>query len=142
MSNVAALNFKQQLAEAEVIAAKKKADMADASATSILSLTRELKSAIAEGIGVVYFYDPPSVLEREASQKHMRFDQKGMSISMLGVVDGVLARVRTKDGRLMFKEEDRKRLLDLPATSILEIWHAIGGEQGKLAELVSDAEKK
>jgi len=42
----------------------------------------------------------------------------------------------------MFKDEDRKRLLDLPADAILDIWHAIGGEQGKLAELVDDAAKK
>jgi hypothetical protein len=142
MSSAAVLNFRQELAQAEVVAAKKKAEMADASASSILSLTRELKAATVENIGVVYFYDPPSVLEREASQKHMRFDPKGVSISMLGIVDGIMARVRTKDARLMFKDEDRKRLLDLPADAILGIWHAIGGAEGKLDELIADAAKK
>jgi hypothetical protein len=115
----------------------------DATAAAILSFRRELKSADVDELGMtVYFYDPPSVAEKEAHQKHMRYDGNGLSVSLLGIVDGIIARVRNKAGKTLFTEGDRARLLELPADRIMSIWNAIGGEAGRLSQALVDAAEK
>ncbi len=104
----------------------------DATADSILSFRRELKSADVDGVGRIYFYDPPTVAEREASQKHMRMDEKGLTLSMFGMVDGVIARLKTADGRRpLFSSADRDRLLQMPARTLMALWNALGADQAK-----------
>lgn len=119
------------------------APVRDVTADTLLSFKRELREVVVEDIGRLYVYEPMSVTEREAYQKHMRIDESGMSISMLGMVDGIMARVRNKSGLLLFSSADRARLLDLPADRIMAIWSAIGGDSGRLSkELVDQVEKK
>lgn len=125
-----------------VIQRKEPAPLADATLDNILyQFQRELKSAEVEDIGRLYFYEPQSVAERDAYQKHMRYDDKGVSISMLGIVDGIIARVRNKDGRPLFSTGERDRLLNLPAERVMAIWHGIGGSSASPAD-IETAEKK
>lgn len=117
----------------------------DVSAADILgSIRRELKAVDVDGLGRVYVYEPVSVAEREAYQKHMRYDEHGLSAPMGGIVDGIIARVRDKAGRKLFVEGNRQRLLDMSADTLLAIWHAIGGDSAKplSSEMVDAAEKK
>lgn len=134
-----------QSAVVSVMSRRKKAEYdaqrKDATAQAILSFRRELKSAEVEDVGTVYFYDPPSVAEREAYHKHMRMDESGLSISLIGMVDGVIARVKTANGAPMFSHSDRERLLEIPARTLMSIWHAIGGDRGK-SLTVEEAAKK
>lgn len=114
----------------------------DATAEGILSLTRTLKSADVEGVGTVYYYDPVSLAERAASQKHIRTDGESITIGLEGVVDGLMARLKDKDGKPMFFAQHRRRLMESPADRLQAIWNAIGGTgTGKLSEAVEDAEK-
>lgn len=129
------------LGAAVVQSIRRSAPAKDATADAILNFRRELKSAEVEGIGTIYYMDPPSVAEREAYQKHMRFDDGGFSVSMLGMVDGVIARVRTAGGRPLFNQADRPRLLDMPAGILISMWHAIGGDNAQSLS-VEAAEKK
>lgn len=119
------------------------ASVRDVTADTLLSFKRELREVVVEDLGRFYVYEPQSVTEREAYQKHMRIDENGVSVSMLGMVDGILARVRGKNGLLLLSSADRARLLELPAERIMAIWSAIGGDSGRLSkELVDQAEKK
>lgn len=125
------------------IQAKVEPVVQEATADAILAFRRELREIVIEDLGRLYVYEPQSVTEREAYQKHMRIDEAGMSISMLGMVDGIMARVRNKSGDLLFSSADRPRLLSLPAERIMAIWSALGGDSGKLSkDLVDHAEKK
>lgn len=143
MSNVQALNFKQELVQAEAIAAQKKLALREISADDILTFRRELKAVAVDGLGTVHVYEPVSVAERDAYHKHMRFDGHGVTISMGGIVDGIIARLRDKSGRKLFVEGNRQRLLDMPAETLLAIWHAIGGDSAKpLSDSMVDAAEK
>jgi len=119
--------------------------MADATAEDVLKAwKREKKSAEIEGVGTIYFYDPPTVAEAQAYFQHIRIDEHGRSMSMDGMVEGVMARVKGADSRPMFRQIHRARLMDLPTEKLLEIWHAIGGEAAfrGTAELAEVGEKK
>src|SRR5690349_21734825 len=100
----------------------------DVSAADILKLRRELVPVDVPSVGRIYVYEPVSVAERDAYQKHMRFDGNGLTVSMGGIVDGIIARVRDKAGRLLFKESDRQSLLDGSAETAMAIWGAIGAD--------------
>jgi hypothetical protein len=116
----------------------------EVSAEQILSFRRELKPFDVPGLGRVHAYEPVNVAERDAYHKHLRFDGNGLTTSMGGIVDGIIARVRDKAGRLLFKEGDRARLLELPAETALAIWNTLGGDSAdQLSEdMVGVAEKK
>jgi len=129
MSKVAIFNA--ELAKAEEVSEAKRKAMQDLSLDDLFSFRRELKHADVEGLGRVYFYAPQSVAEREEYQKHIRLSQDGISISMNGIVDGVIARVRTKDGKPLFQDADRKRLLGLSFETLTDIWNAMGGDSAK-----------
>ena len=91
----------------------------NATAEDFLSIKRELKSAEVKGFGLVYYYDPPSVAERDAYEKHLRLTTDGrtssVSISMEGIVDGIIARLKTADSRQLFFLHHRTRLMEMPA---------------------------
>lgn len=118
--------------------------MADATAEDLLGgFKREKKSAEVEGVGTIYFYEPPSVAERDAYYKHLRFDDGSVSISLEGIVDGIIARVKDVNSRPLFKQIHRARLMDMPEDRLMAIWRAIGGDKMKPAgELAEAAEKK
>lgn len=120
------------------------APIRDVTADTILRFKREIKEVVIEDLGRVYVYEPQSVTEREAYQKHMRIDETGVSISMMGMVDGILARVRDKNGALLFSSADRPALLNMPAERLMAIWAAIGGDstKGLSKDLVEQTEKK
>lgn len=144
MSNVQALNFKQQLAEAQAVAEQKKLALRDLSAADILSFRRELKAVSVDGLGTFYVYEPISVAERDAFQKHTRLDPitRLLHSTMRGIVDGIIARARNKNGVLLFSEVDQARLLEMPAERLLDIWNAIGGASAELSEAMVDAAEK
>ena len=119
--------------------------MADATAEDLLGgFKRERKSAEVDGVGTIYYYDPPSVAERDAYYRHLRFEDGGMSISLEGIVDCIIARVKGSDNRPLFKQIHRARLLDeMSEERLLAIWRAIGGDNMKRAgDLAEAAEKK
>lgn len=120
----------------------------NATAEDFLSIKRELKSAEVKGFGLVYYYDPPSVAERDAYEKHLRLTTDGrtsaVSISMEGIVDGIIARLKTADSRPLFFLHHRARLMEMPAEILMAIWEAIGGPDIRSSgrELQDAAEKK
>ena len=118
--------------------------MADASAEDLLNgFKRERKSAEVEDIGTIYYYDPPSVAERDAYYRHLRFEDGGVSVSLEGVVDGIIARVKNAESKPLFRQIHRQRLMDMPEARILAIWRAIGGDNMRAAaDLAEAAEKK
>lgn len=118
--------------------------MSDATAEDFLRIARVLREVDVPGFGTVYVNDPPTVAERDASNKHFRIDPDDgtISTSLEGIVDGVIARLKDKDGRPVFRQIHRKRMLDemAPAT-LLAIWGAIGGDGASDAALVAEAKK-
>ncbi len=120
--------------------------MADATAEDFLrNFKRERKSAEIEGVGTIYFYDPPTVAEAEAYFQHIRLDEHGRSMSIEGIVEGIIARVKGADNKPLFRKIHRSRLIDeMSVDKLLEIWRAIGGEQAyrSTGELAEAAEKK
>lgn len=143
MSNVAALDFKQELAEAEAISERrKKASTAAETVAAMLSFRRELKRVDVPGLGPLFVLRPMSVTEREAYHKHTRWSPTGLSQSMLGFVDGIIARARDESGRLVFNESHRDKLLDFSAEQIRAIWDAMGDEPAFSDVLIDAAEKK
>lgn len=118
--------------------------MADATAETLLSgFKRERKSAEVEGVGTIYFYDPPSVAERDAYYRHLRVDDNGMSVSLEGIVDGIIARVKDANSRPLFRLIHRERLMEMPEDRLMSVWRAIGGDKMKSAgDLAEAAEKK
>ena len=118
--------------------------MSDATAEDLLgSFKRERKSAEVDGVGTVYYYDPPSVGERDAYYRHLRFEDGGVSISLEGIVDGIIARLKNAESKPLFKQIHRARIMDMPEERLLAIWRAIGGDNMRSAgELAEAAEKK
>lgn len=118
--------------------------MTDATAEDLLGgFKRERKSAEVEGVGTIYFYDPPSVAERDAYYRHLRFEDGGISISLEGIVDGIIARVKNAESKPLFRQIHRARLMDMPEDRLMAIWRAIGGDNMRsAAELAEGAEKK
>jgi hypothetical protein len=106
-----------------------------------LFLSRELRHADAVGKRW-YFYWPPTVAEQNAYFKHIKYDaQGGMSISMEGIVDCLVARLKTRDGRQLFS--DRSVLMAASEQTLLAIWGAIGADRAvAMGTLVEAAEKK
>lgn len=140
MSNVAALNFKQELAEAEVIAARKKAEMADATVEALLDFKSELKSATVAGIGVVYFYDPPRFEDTFPYLRTLRDEDD--TASAKGVVDSLIRMIRDAKGQPLLKAEHRAKLLLAPPGRLAAMWAAVGGNNIRdPGELVGTAEK-
>lgn len=119
--------------------------MTDATAESLLNgFKREKKSSEVEGVGTIYFYDPPTVAERDAYYRHLRFEDAGVSISLEGIVDCIIARVKDSESRPLFKQIHRARILDeMSEDRLMAIWRAIGGDKMKRAgEIAEAAEKK
>ncbi len=118
--------------------------MTDATAEALLgNFKRELKSAEVEGVGTIYYYEPPSVSERNAYYRHLRFEDGGMSVSLEGIVDGIMARVKDANSKPLFRQIHRNRLMEMPEARLMAIWRAIGGASVASAEdLVEAAEKK
>lgn len=112
----------------------------DGSAEDLI-LSRDLRHADVVGKRW-YFYWPPTVAEQNAYFKHIKYDaQGGMSISMEGIVDCLVARLKTKDGRQLFS--DRSILMAASEQTLLKIWSAIGADRSvAVSELVEAAEKK
>lgn len=113
----------------------------DASADQIiaLALKRELLSVEVDGVGRVYYYSPQSVAERDAYHKHVRYDGEAARISLEGMIDGIVARVRNKDGKPLFDSSQRDLLMRLSNPVIQSIWNALGNE---VAVSEEDAAKK
>lgn len=120
---------------------KLKAEAKDATPADLFAFKRELRAAEVEGFGRIYYYFPQSVAEKNAYQKHVRFEAGAVTVNLEGLVDGIIARVRSADGRLMFTVQDRSRLFDASADLLMSIWIALGAD---VAEPMSqdEAEKK
>lgn len=142
MSKAQLLSFETERARMREVAAARKKAMEDVSAEDILALSvkRELKSAEVEGVGKVYFYEPMTVAERDAYHKHIRADGDGVRITMEAMVDGMMARLRNKNGKLLFEAHHRARVLSMPAETLLALWHALGSERAEPS--IEAAEKK
>lgn len=135
-------NFNRELAQAEKIAEQRKKALEDVSAEDILSfsLKRELRAVEVEGVGRVYVYEPQSVAEKNAYQKHVKYDGEFAKISLDGMVDGIIARVRNSDGKPLFEQSQRAKLFEMSAEVLATIWNALGAET--VTELTSDAAAK
>lgn len=125
--------------------------MTDATAEDILGgpsgWKRQKKSAEVEIAGekrTIYYYDPPSVAERDAFQSQIKYADSGeKSFSLAAIVDGIIARVKDANGRPLFRQIHRSRMLEMPQDVLLDIWSAIGGANVQsAAELAEAAEKK
>lgn len=119
--------------------------MSDATAEGLLGgVKREKKSAEVGDLGTIYYYDPPSVAERDAYYRHLRFEDGCVSITLEGIVDGIIARVKDVNSRPLFKQIHRSRILaEMSEERLMAIWRAIGGDKMKPAdELAESAEKK
>jgi hypothetical protein len=112
----------------------------DGSAEDLI-LSRELRHADAAGKRW-YFYWPPTVAEQNSYFKHIKYDaQGGMSISMEGIVDCLVARLKTKTGAQLFS--DRSVLMQSSEQKLLAIWGAIGADRSASVDaLVETAAKK
>lgn len=131
MSQAQLLTFHAERAAARERAEAKRKAMEDVSAEDILSLglKRTLVSAAIEGVGRVYYYDPPSVAEGDAYHKHIRIDGEGtMRISLEGMVDGILARLKNKDGKPLFEQSQKPKLMQMSNEVIASIWTALKAE--------------
>lgn len=122
--------------------------MVDATAEDLLSgWKRELKSFEVDtpkGKLMLYYYDPPSVAELTVYYRNLRADERGAQVVDLdGMVDSIIARVKTADSKPMFRRIHRSRMLEWPRQVLAEIWRGIGGDgAGSVAELAEAAEKK
>jgi hypothetical protein len=117
MTNVAAINFKKELAEAESVAAQRRA-AADLSAEDILaSLKRELRSVSDPVFGTVYYY-PLSVSEYFAFRSKVDADD---SMTALNMAKSIVEFARNKDGSLKFKPEHATALLDAPPAAVYKL---------------------
>lgn len=116
----------------------------DAALEDFFSIRRELKSCDIEGLGRIYFFTPQNVTERDAYHKHVKFDGQTMTVSLAGMVDGIIARVRTREGAQRFNATHRQRLFDMPSDLLLTIWNALGEEAASALsqETVDVAAKK
>jgi hypothetical protein len=139
MSNVAALNFKQELANAEAVAAQKKAELdavPELSTEEILAgFTRELREVKVAGFGKVYYYHPMSVAEHLELQS--RLDGDGATTAA-NLVQTIIALARSSDGSPKFKAEHAQALIDAPSASIFKLASTMMGSHVALAS----AEKK
>lgn len=117
----------------------------DATAETLLGgITRERKSADIPGCGTIYWWDPPTVAERDAYYRHVRIEDGAMTVSLEGIVDYIVARVRGADNQPLFRAVHRSRLLaEMTEDRLMQIWRAIGGDAMQSApELLEAAEKK
>lgn len=133
MSTAQLLAFDLERARAREIAEAKRKAKQDVSAEDILSLAlkRELTSAEVDGVGKIYFYMPQSVAERSAYLKHVSIDPVNsvVRISVEGVVDAIIARVRNKDGKPLFDQAQRPRIMAMSSEVLGAIWNALGDER-------------
>jgi len=124
MSNVAALNFKKELAEAESIAAKRKAELAEVPELSIDEILsackRELKSVSAPVFGKVFFYpmNIEEILEAERKIENGKMTAKALVDVLVGVL-------RKSDGTLKFSPEHAAALIDASPFAIFKIASAV-----------------
>lgn len=117
--------------------------MADAKAEDFFNWQREKKSAEVDGIGTIYYYDPQTVAERDAYERHMRYADDGtVSVSLEGIVDGIIARVKNVDSKPLFYAHHRSKLMEMPYPQLSAIWRAIGGAAIKSAAPLSDVAAK
>lgn len=123
--------------------------MADATADDFFVWERVKKSAeidFGEGVGTktIYFYQPQTVSERDAYSRHViRYYDGGASISLEGMVDGIIARVKKADSTPMFYAHHKPKLLEMPNERLVEIWNALGaGEYERPAPIAEAAAKK
>jgi hypothetical protein len=110
---------------------KQKAQVQDVSAEDIiaLALKRTLVPKDVEGLGRVYVYEPQSVAERDSYHKHIRFNGTEARISLEGMVDGIIARVRNSKGEQLFTTAQRDLVMRFSNEVIQSIWNALGEEQ-------------
>jgi hypothetical protein len=120
---------------------KQRAAPKDATPADLFLLRRELRFADVENLGRVYYYHPQSVAEKNSYQKHIRFEGEAVTISLDGLVDGIIARVKTAEGKPMFFVQDRQRLMDAPAEILMDAWAKLGAEEAEPMSQ-SEAEKK
>lgn len=122
--------------------------MTDATAEDLLDgWKRELKSFDVDtpkGRRTLYYYDPPSVSELAVYYRNLRVDERGaQAVDLDGMVDSIIARVKTADSRPMFRKIHRQGMMEWPRSVLAEIWRGIGGDgAGSFAELAEAAEKK
>lgn len=136
MSNVASLNFKKELAEAEAIAAERKA-APELSAEDILAgFTRELRSVAVDGFGTVHYYYPVSVTEYFSFRSKVDEDE---SMTARNMVKTIIEFSRNSDGSQKFKPEHFDALLNAPTSAVVKLAGVLVGTHGFT---VASAEKK
>lgn len=117
--------------------------MADAKAEDFFVWERVKKSAEIDGVGVIYFYEPQTVSERDAYSRHViRYDDGGASISLEGMVDGIIARVKKADSTPMFYAHHKPKLLEMPGSRLVEIWNALSVGAASSEESLTDTAAK
>jgi hypothetical protein len=111
-------NFQRELAQAEKIAERRRiiAAAPEIPAEQILSgFKRELVPANVEGFGVVYYYHPLSIAEHFAVQSKLTEDG---AMTAAGMVETLIALVRSSDGAPKFNDSHFKALMDAPTASV------------------------
>lgn len=122
--------------------------MTDATAEDLLDgWKRELKNFDVDtpkGKLTLYYYDPPSVSELTVYYRNLRADERGAQmVDLDGMVDSIIARVKTADSRPMFRKIHRARMMEWPRQVLADIWRGIGADgAGSEVELREAAEKK
>jgi pyrroloquinoline quinone (PQQ) biosynthesis protein C len=136
MTNVAALNFKKELAEAEAIAAERRA-APELSADEILAgFTRELRSVAVQGFGTVHYYYPLSVTEYFSFRSKVDEDD---SMTASNMVKTIIEFARNADGSQKFKPEHFDALMNAPTAAVTKLAGVLVGTHGFS---VASAEKK
>jgi hypothetical protein len=110
---------------------QQKEALKDVSADEIiaLALKRTLVRKDVDGLGRVYVYEPQSIAERDSYHKHIRFNGTEARISLEGMVDGIIARVRNSKGDTLFLPSQRDIVMRFSNEIIQAIWNALGEEQ-------------
>lgn len=108
---------------------------------------RERKSVdveIGSEMRTIFYYDPPSVAERDAFIRGVTHTEQGLMFGLDAIVDGIMARVKDENSRPLFKKIHRSRMLEeMSEPQLMAIWRAIGGDSMRSADdLVETAEKK
>jgi hypothetical protein len=136
MTNVAALNFSKELADAEKIAADRRATP-ELSAEDILAgFKRELRSVAVAGFGTVYYYYPLSIAEYFDFRSKIEEDD---AMTARNMVNSIISFARNSDGSLKFKPEHADALLQAPPDSVTKLATTVIGSH---RFSVASAEKK
>jgi len=118
-------------------------DVQDLAQADFLTCARTLEHADVRGWGRVYFYTPVSLAEARVAQRHQRTDGETISIDLEGVADGLIARLKDRNGQPLLFGHHKRRLMDQDVSKLMAVWNAIGGvASGDLVEIIEDAEKK